>query len=274
MNPLPPILPTHQPIQRQRSEYSNAEYKEILYRFTIHRQLRILLNYLEANDPKMLLKVVKLMQRHQAYPTREEMRKHFRNKTLDPKQMQSKESRRLIRKLIGETHWRFYLEYHKQYWQHRCDRTKIQLPVDSDLALPLPPPFPTLSLKLDENVTSYIFSFLSGKDMYEASKVSRSFRDALIPRQKNVTMAGFSSFESFRQMNFIGMEYFASGKDNDIVTDDIVSLMANDIMSYPNLSRVSFGKRCLNLSMRGAIRFEIFMGPRLEKMSSYGVNIP
>jgi hypothetical protein len=43
--------------------------------------------------------------------------------------------------------------------------------------------------------------------MYEASKVSRSFRDALIPRQKKVTMAGFRSFESFRSSH----ELFGNG---------------------------------------------------------------
>ena len=211
----------------------------------------------------MLLKVVKMMRPH-GYRSAREMTKAFRDKTLEPRHMPGKETRRLIRKMIGEAHWRFFLEYHKQYWQHGCDRTKIQLPVDSDLAVPLPPPFPTLSLKLDENVTSYIFSFLSGKDMYEASKVSRSFRDALIPRQKNVSIAGFSSFESFRQMNFIGMEYFATGRDSDIVTDDIVSLMANDIESYPNLSRVSFGTHCRYLTTAGKHRFEAQLGPRLD----------
>ena len=242
-----------------------------MYRFSIQEQLKILYHYLEENDPKMLLKVLKMMRR-QLYPSSREMIKAFRNKTLEPSHMPGKETRRLVRKMIGETHWRLYLEYHKQYCQHRGDRNKIQLP-DSDLVVRLPPPFPTLSLKLDENVTSYIFSFLSGKDMYEASKVSRSFRDALIPRQKNVTIAGFSSFESFRQMNFIGMEYFETGRDSPIVTDDIISLMANDIESYPNLSRVSFGVYCQYLTMDGEIRFKRELGPRLEKMSSISVNI-
>jgi hypothetical protein len=262
MNPLPPIRPAHQPIQREPTEYTFLEEEEIWHRFAIHRQLRILHSYLEAHDPKMLVKVVKLMQRHLAYPTRAEMSKFYRNKTLDLRQIPSKETRRLIRKMIGEAHWRLYLEYHKQYLKYLGDRTKIQL---SDVIVPLPPPFPTLSLKLDDHVTPYIFSFLSGKDMYEASKVSREFRDALIPRQKNVTMAGFSSFESFRQMNFIGMEYFEAGRENSIVTDDIILLMANDIESYPNLSRA-----CLNtyISHEGYFAFETELGPRLEKNRS------
>jgi hypothetical protein len=64
--------------------------------------------------------------------------------------------------------------------------------------------------------------------MYEASKASREFRDALVPRQKNVTMAGFSSFESFRQMNVIGMEYFETGRRKNSVTDDIIKEQNED----------------------------------------------
>jgi hypothetical protein len=63
-----------------------------------------------------------------------------------------------IRKMMGEAHWMMFLEYHNQYRQNRRDRTKIQL-ADSYIIVSLPPPFPTLSLKLDERVTSSIFSF-------------------------------------------------------------------------------------------------------------------
>jgi hypothetical protein len=263
MNPLPPIRPAHQAIQHEPSEYNDEEEQEIRNRYKVHKQLKILFHYLEKNDPKMLLKVLKMMREH-AYPTFCEMIKLHSDRTLEPRRMASKDTIRLVRKMIGEAHWRFYLEYHKQFWEHRGDRTKIQLG-DSDLVVPLPPPFPSLSLKLDENVTSYIFSFLSGKDMYEASKVSREFRDALIPRQKNVTMAGFSSFESFRQMNFIGMEYFETGRENSIVTDDIILSLANDIESYPNLSRAFLETYT---SAYGEFGFEIQLGPRLEKIRS------
>jgi hypothetical protein len=262
MNPLPPIRPAHQPIQREPSEYNCEEVQEIIYRFKIYTQLEILYEYLERNDPKMLLKVLKMMQRH-GYRSYREMRKLYRATTLDVNHMPSRDTRRLVRKMIGEAHWRLYLEYYKQY-SYYGDGTKIQLG-DSDFVVPLPPPFPTLSLKLDEHVTSYIFSFLGGKDMYEASKVSREFRDALVPRQKNVTMAGFSSFESFRQMNFIGMEYFETGRENSIVTGDILLLMANDIESYPNLSRAFLETYT---SSGGELGFERELGPRLEKMRS------
>ena len=57
MNPLPPIRPAHQPIQREPSEYNCEEVREIIYRFKIYTQLEILYEYLERNDPKMLLKV-------------------------------------------------------------------------------------------------------------------------------------------------------------------------------------------------------------------------
>jgi hypothetical protein len=66
-------------------------------------------------------------------------------------------------------------------------------------------------------------------------------------------------------MNFIGMEYFEAGRENSIVTDDIILLMANDIESYPNLSRA-----CLNtyISHEGYFAFETELGPRLEKNRS------
>jgi hypothetical protein len=140
--------------------------------------------------------------------------------------MPTKETRRLIRKMIGEAHWRLYLEYRKQFWQHVAIGPRYSSATLISLFLCLP--FPTLSPKLDEHVTSYIFSFRSGKDMYEASKASREFRDALVPRQKNVTMAGFSSFESFRQMNVIGMEYFETGRRKNSVTDDIIKEQNED----------------------------------------------
>jgi hypothetical protein len=134
--------------------------------------------------------------------------------------MPTKETRRLIRKMIGEAHWRLYLEYRNQFWQ----QVAIGPRYSSATLISL---FPTLSPKLDEHVTSYIFSFRSGKDMYEASKASREFRDALVPRQKNVTMARFSSFGSFRQMDVIGMEYFETGRKNS-VTDDIIKEQNED----------------------------------------------
>jgi hypothetical protein len=114
MNPLPPIRPAHQPIQREPSEYNDEEEQEIWNRYKIHKQLKILFHYLEKNDPKMLLKVLKMMREH-AYPTFCEMIKLHSDRTLEPRRMASKDTIRLVRKMIGEAHWRFYLEYHKQF---------------------------------------------------------------------------------------------------------------------------------------------------------------
>jgi hypothetical protein len=77
--------------------------------------------------------------------------------------------------------------------------------------------------------------WIDERSMYEASKVSRSFRDALIPRQRKVTMAGFRSFESFRQMNFLGMESWNS-YSRDFITDRELLVIASDVTSYPRLS--------------------------------------
>eukprot|EP00544_Gedaniella_sp_CCMP2646_P004434 CAMPEP_0202494730 /NCGR_PEP_ID=MMETSP1361-20130828/13400_1 /ASSEMBLY_ACC=CAM_ASM_000849 /TAXON_ID=210615 /ORGANISM="Staurosira complex sp., Strain CCMP2646" /LENGTH=65 /DNA_ID=CAMNT_0049125403 /DNA_START=1 /DNA_END=195 /DNA_ORIENTATION=- len=64
-------------------------------------------------------------------------------------------------------------------------------------------------------------------------------------------------------MNFIGMEYFETGRENSIVTGDILLLMANDIESYPNLSRAFLETYT---SSGGELGFERELGPRLEKM--------
>ncbi len=74
--------------------------------------------------------------------------------------MPGKETRRAICKMIGEAHWTLYLEYYKQYLKHPGNLTKIRL-ANIYIIVPLHPPFPTLSLKLDEYVTSHIFSYLS-----------------------------------------------------------------------------------------------------------------
>jgi hypothetical protein len=92
---------------------------------------------------------------------------------------------------MGELHWIMYLEYYK----FSCcsgakpDRIPKSTLTAQSLCLQIPDSFNN-SL-LDEHVTTIIFDFLDAKSMYEASKLSRSFRDALIPRQKKVTMAGW-----------------------------------------------------------------------------------
>mmetsp|Transcript_6688 Transcript_6688/g.12247 ORF Transcript_6688/g.12247 Transcript_6688/m.12247 type:complete len:104 (+) Transcript_6688:686-997(+) len=93
----------------------------------------------------------------------------------------------------------------------------------------------------------------------------RSFRDALVPCQKNVTIARFSSFESFRQRNFIGMEYF-SGGESSLMTHEIDCAIASDRESYPNNLSKAYLCYCRSITPRKEVRFENVMGPRLEKL--------
>jgi hypothetical protein len=70
--------------------------------------------------------------------------------------------------------------------------------------------------------------------MYEAYKVSREFCDALVPRKKKqLALDRFLTFESFWQMNFLGMEYFSSGKSS-ILMNETTCIIASDQQSYPN----------------------------------------
>jgi len=171
--------------------------------------------------------------------------------------------KRHLRKTIGETHWRRYLDFY-----NLCYKTADPINIGTTEAhTAAPPPFPTLSKQLDKDVTEVIFSFLDGKSMYEASKVSRAFRDALIPRQRNVTIVGFPSFAAFRRMNFLGMEYFSGGASR-LITDSTLDIIANDRTSYPNLACVAVG-RCAKLSAKAEVSFVWDMGPRLERFSGY-----
>jgi len=176
--------------------------------------------------------------------------------------------RRHVRKTIGETHWRRFLDYYSHFKRNAGERIKVELKEYHTMA---PPPFPKLSEALDDDVTAVVFSFLDGKSMYTASQVSRSFRDALIPRQRNVTMAGFPSLEAFRRFNFLGMEYFSGGR-RYLITDEVLSFIAGDYRSYPNLSRINVGY-CKNLTRSGEGQCQVAMGPRLERLSAHDTSI-
>jgi len=71
--------------------------------------------------------------------------------------------------MIGETHWRCYLDFYSHYRKNCGERIKIE-PTEAHRAAP--PPLPTLSKVLNADVTNVIFSFLNDKSTYEASKVS------------------------------------------------------------------------------------------------------
>jgi len=203
------------------------------------------MHYLAIHDQEMLWRAMRV-------------RRQYTNPTCD--------MRRHIRKTIGETHWRRYLDFYRHYRKNRRERIKIE---PTEVHSAAPPPLPTLSKVLNADVTSAIFSFLDGKSMYEASKVSRSFRDALVPRQRNVTMAGFPSVKAFRRMNFKGMEYFSGGR-SDLITDDVLSMIADDHVSYPKLERVEAG-HCRNLTLDGEC--DVALGPRLEKLSTHHISL-
>lgn len=173
--------------------------------------------------------------------------------------------KRHLRKTIGESHWRRFIDFDRLPREQKLFKKVVIAPTAAHIAAP--PPFPTLSPLLDKDVTSVVFSFLDGKSMHEASKVSRSFRDALIPRQRNATFSGFSSLESFQQFNFLGMEYF-SGGGSSLLTKDVLDVLVDNPALYPNLASVNT-EGCYSLSniIDDAERdFKWRMGPRLDRM--------
>lgn len=223
--------------------YSSDEAKEYYDQYqrkqrekTISDQMDELMRYLAMHEPEMLRAAQRVRRQHKHANIA--MRNH-------------------LRKTIGEKHWRRYLDYYDNF-----SRTKRRIKVELTSAhTATPPPFPTLSNMLNDDVTTKIFSFLDGKAMYEASKVSRAFRDALVPRQRNVTFEGFKSFASFRRMNFMGMVYFTDGKSK-FQMDDFIQTLSLDRRSYPNLERV-FVRNCYGAGLR---QYEDNMGPRFESI--------
>lgn len=170
--------------------------------------------------------------------------------------------KRQLRKLIGEKHWRRYLDYYSHLFD-TGERIKIQDQAKKQTTTAILP-YPTISKTLNNDVHSIIFSFLDDKSMYEASKVSRAFRDALIPRQRNVSLAGFTSIEAFQRMNFVGVEYL-SCTGCKWLTDEALASIAGDYNAYPSLARLSI-RGCRTLDDVHELEIVYAMGPRLERL--------
>lgn len=203
----------------------------------LNRQMDELLSYLAMHEPEMIRKVLSIRNENARANIR--MRNH-------------------IRKVIGEKNWRKFLDYYSHY-----SRTGKRIEIKENAShIATPPPFPKLSHVLDDDTTAHIFSFLDNKSLYEASKVSREYRDALVPRQRFVTMQGFRSLRSFLQMNFSGMVCFDAAQSN-LVTDELIQILSLDRRSYPNLERVNTDG-CNNVFYRGLALFRRNMGPRFE----------
>lgn len=193
----------------------------------VEKQMGMLLEYLKEEDPHLVERVNHIIESYDCYCI------GMRNS---------------VRKIVGAELWEgFYMYYRfrlESIKKHRlfkefCARQeqRIQLLRENPKDAPTIPPFPQLSSILNEDVTEIIFGFVDPKSMYEASKVSRKFRDALIPRQRNVTIAGFPSFEAFRRMNFASMELFVC-LGSPLETSELLCVLANDCASYPNFTRL------------------------------------
>lgn len=135
----------------------------------------------------------------------------------------------------------------------------------SRLVTSLPPPLPLPSSScpiLDSGVTSNILSFLDGDSFCNAAAVSRGFRHAIIPRQKNVCIRGFHSYKSMKQINFTGATYF-SGRDSPLVTNEVLNDLAE---CFPKLTSVDLSG-CENINLNGIRKLVKSLGPRLHRFT-------
>lgn len=214
---------------------------------TIQREMEELIKYLTREDPYLVQHVYHAM-------------RSFDRPCID--------MRKRVRKTIGEKQWKKYLQNRSMYVKD-ISRIHVEDASAEKPSLPIPP-YPCLSSALDGDVTTIIFDFLDEKSKYEASKVSREFRDALIPRQKVVTLDGFRSFESFRQLNFVGMESFVC-MGGPLETNDLLDILANDRVAYPNLARMDIRKFSKTMSLSAAEVFINEMSPRLRDYKVLGL---
>jgi len=136
-------------------------------------------------------------------------------------------------------------------------RARTAGPPTSPPSLPLPS---NLNVVLDSDVTSHILSFLDGPSFVAAAAVSRAFRDAIIPRQRNVTISSFLSYESMKQMNFSGASFF-SGRDSSLVTNQVLADLSE---CFPNLKSVDLSG-CENINLNGIKQLMKGLGSRLER---------
>lgn len=131
----------------------------------------------------------------------------------------------------------------------------------SALSPPLPLPSKEAPI-LDTYMANFILEFLDGDSFVTATAVSKAFRDALIPRQRNVSMNGFPSYESMKQMGFTGAVFF-SGRDSNLVTNDVLADLAT---SFPRLASVDLSG-CEIINLKGIKRLVERLGPRLERFT-------
>lgn len=128
----------------------------------------------------------------------------------------------------------------------------------------VPPPLPIPSKErpaLDTDVTAYILDFLDPVSFITSAGVSKAFRDAVIPRQRNVSLGCFHSYESMKKMGFTGAVFF-SGRLCNLVTNDV---LADLPVSFPNLARVDLSG-CRNITSRGVKSLIDGLGNRLEAL--------
>jgi len=135
----------------------------------------------------------------------------------------------------------------------------------SKLLLPLPYtiPVPPIHPILIDDVISYVLEFIDGPSGCQAAAVSKAFRDALIPRQRNVNLSGFSSPKGLLDGTFpFQSAQYLSGRDCDWVTDAFLRTTAAPTSPFPNISRIDLSG-CKHMSSRGVKALVKGLGSRL-----------
>lgn len=163
-------------------------------------------------------------------------------------------TRLMLRKLIGEEHWKRAesFRYHHAIKARGKEQTIFRSP------------WPILCELLNCDVTGHIFSFLDDESICTATKVSKSFHACLEPHRQNISISGFKTYEAFRRRKYDRMVFF-SGRNSELVTDQVLLSLADTSLGYPDFSRIDI--RGCNTTLEGVADFLYAMGSRLEGLS-------
>jgi hypothetical protein len=125
---------------------------------------------------------------------------------------------------------------------------------------------PVLSWELNGDVTKHIFTFVDDESICTAMQVCKRFRDNLGSLRINVSMAGYKSFQAFRQWYYPRATFY-SAHNSPFVTDEWLSfLAAHNDTRYDQLASIDI-RGCNRITIRGIAQFVEAMDWRLERLA-------
>jgi hypothetical protein len=125
---------------------------------------------------------------------------------------------------------------------------------------------PVLSWKLNNDVTNHIFTFVDDESICTAMQVCKRFRDNLGSLRINVSMAGYKSFQAFRQWHYPRATFY-SARNSPFITDEWLSFIAaHNRTRYAFLNSIDI-RGCNGITIGGIAQFVEAMDYRLRRLA-------